>query len=224
MSSETGLFCGEVYNINRYTNNVYVACINDSGFHANVNSFNKNDSDVKIIFRTCPGCGKTRIIAECFNGQFGDEHEKFNVFPLSDAIDFPDYVPANIREDYKEACSIINLSAKASGTLFRRTLEEIIMDFYEIKDGTLYERLTSLENDSDVDTDIISSLQALRKVGNIGAHLKLDSNQIPKNITEEEARAMRVVIEDLIKDTYVKRHKRQEHIKKITSIAENKSK
>src|SRR5215472_1405790 len=42
----------------------------------------------------------------------------------------PDYVPEPIRNDYHEACRIVNLSPKASATLSRRCLQGMIRDFH----------------------------------------------------------------------------------------------
>jgi hypothetical protein len=44
----------------------------------------------------------------------------------------PDYIPEQIKDDYYEACSILNLSPKASATLARRCLQGMIRDFWGI--------------------------------------------------------------------------------------------
>ena len=54
------------------------------------------------------------------------------LFPISDAIIFPEYIPAQIRQDYGESCKIVSLSPKAFATLSRRCLQEIIRDFWSI--------------------------------------------------------------------------------------------
>ncbi len=56
--------------------------------------------------------------------------EFWRLIPPSSAKVFPDYVPEPIREDYKEACAIRDLSPKASATLSRRCLQGMIRDFW----------------------------------------------------------------------------------------------
>ena len=57
----------------------------------------------------------------------------WQLIPSSTAKTLPDYIPQQIRNDYQEACSIRNLSPKASATLSRRCLQGMIRDFWEIK-------------------------------------------------------------------------------------------
>lgn len=52
--------------------------------------------------------------------------KQWTLIPPSAAKVFPNYVPKAIRDDYVEACSIRDLSPKASATLSRRCLQGII--------------------------------------------------------------------------------------------------
>ena len=51
------------------------------------------------------------------------------IYPSASYKNFPDYIPAAILEDYREACLIRDLSPKASATLSRRCIQGMIRDF-----------------------------------------------------------------------------------------------
>jgi len=107
------------------------------------------------------------------NNIFGE----WNILPGSKAMRLPSYVPEAIRKDYEEACRILNDSPKASATLARRCLQGIVRDFWDIpknKRGNLSAELNHLrESIDDATWDII---EAIRKIGNIGAHMEEDVN------------------------------------------------
>ena len=101
-------------------------------------------SCLQIDFYKCPNCNQYSIIA---NG-IGTEVRDVNVSirPISSARQFPDYIPAAIRQDYEEACAIVALSPKASATLSRRCLQGMIHDFWGIEKKNLYEEISALKN------------------------------------------------------------------------------
>lgn len=68
----------------------------------------------------------------------------FRLRPRSSAQQWPSYIPAPIREDYEEACLILNDSAKAAATLCRRCLQGMIRDFCQITKGTLDQEIKAL--------------------------------------------------------------------------------
>lgn len=152
-----------------------------------------------------------------------DEKPLFNwqLKPQSPAILQPDYIPKQIRNDYEEACSILSLSPKASATLARRCLQGIIHDFWGITKSTLNEEINELKNQNRVDASTIDSIDAIRKIGNIGAHMEKDVNLII-DIEEAEAEILIKLLEDLFQDWYVNRHERDERNQKIQEIAQTK--
>ena len=98
------------------------------------------------------------------------------VLPASLAMKYPDYIPQPIRNDYEEACAIVNLSPKASATLARRCLQGMIHDFWGIKLKTLNQEITALKDKLPI--DLWDSIDALREIGNIGAHTEKSTNVI----------------------------------------------
>lgn len=149
----------------------------------------------------------------------------WQLLPASSAKPQPDYIPEAIRQDYYEACKIKNDSPKASATLARRCLQGMIRDFCGIVKPSLFKEITTLEAQIDdgtapkgVDDETIAAITAIRKLGNIGAHMENDINVIV-DVDPEEAQALIGLIEMLFTDWYVARHKRQQRLAAIQEIA-----
>ena len=142
--------------------------------------------------------------------------------PASCARSYPDYVPASIRNDYEEACAIERGSPKAAATLARRALQGMLRDFWKI-DGqpTLWHEIEALKENPSVSSETWDAIDAVRKVGNIGAHMERDINLIIE-VDQGEAAALIELIEILIEDWYVARHKREEHLARVKRIGDAK--
>ena len=147
--------------------------------------------------------------------------ESWTLRPESNAKPLPDYIPQAIQEDYYEACLIVEKSPKASATLSRRCLQGMIRDFWEIKKKTLFAAISELEKH--VDPNTWKSIDAVRQVGNIGAHMEQDINHIVP-VEPEEAQLLIGMIEQLIDDWYVQRFEREQRTKKMVTLAEEKEK
>lgn len=184
---------------------------------------------------TCPNtkCKKLWLhlaLCKAYMGSYARDWQKGNVIqewqllPESEAKVLPGYIPQPIQQDYYEACRIKDLSSKASATLSRRCLQGMIRDFWEISKRTLKEEVDALEDK--VSTDTWESIEAVRKVGNIGAHMEEDINLII-DVDPEEAQLLISLIEQLIDDWYVTREdrrKRTEALKKMVKSKEEKRK
>lgn len=151
---------------------------------------------------------------------YGSEtHHVWQLLPESSAKPQPEYIPKQIVEDYTEACRIKDLSPKASATLSRRCLQGIIRDFWGVKKGTLKEEIDGLEDK--LSSPEREAIDAVRSVGNIGAHMEKDVNIIV-DVKAEEAELLISLIEDLFETWYVARHEREERQKKLKALAESK--
>lgn len=145
----------------------------------------------------------------------------FHLIPAAEIKIFPDYIPEPIIADYKEACLIRDLSPKASATLARRCLQGMIRDFWGIKKNRLIEEIKAIENK--VDPTTWTAIDAVRKIGNIGAHMEKDINLII-DVEPSEAKLLIGLIETLINDWYIVRQKRQESMAEIIAAAKIKQK
>jgi hypothetical protein len=70
-----------------------------------------------------------RVAGTANNWALDELENEWKLLPESRAKEFPDYVPAAILDDYRQACRIASFSPKASATLARRCLQGMIRDF-----------------------------------------------------------------------------------------------
>jgi hypothetical protein len=73
-----------------------------------------------------------------------------------------------------------------------------------------------------IDTSTWKAIDGVRSVGNIGAHMETDINLIV-DVDPEEAKTLIGLIEFLLKDWYVARHDREEHMQKVIDLAKLKA-
>lgn len=191
---------------------------------------NNKDGRLHLLMQsiTCPNpnCREYSITATLSHvrntpdGPRGGELIKFwRLRPESTARPFPEYIPAPIREDYEEACLIRDLSPKASATLSRRCLQGMIRDFWGVKERTLFDEINAIKDR--VDSAIWNAIDAVRSIGNIGAHMEKDINLVI-DVDPEEAQALIRLIEVLFQEWYIARQQRAEHLASIVAIADAK--
>lgn len=170
-----------------------------------------------------PDCKKLRLevsLSEFTDGNYASptdiEIEKWKLLPESVAKPQPDYIPASIVNDYKEACRIKDLSPKASATLARRALQGMIRDYFNISKPSLYQEIDELKNL--IPLQQWEAIDALRKVGNIGAHMEQDINVIV-DIEPHEAERLITFLEYLFEQWYVKSHDDDQRLQELTKLA-----
>ncbi|MDE0472244.1 MAG: DUF4145 domain-containing protein [Ekhidna sp.] len=156
----------------------------------------------------------------------GNKEIKFcQILPESNSKPQPDYIPRPIVKDYQQACLIRDLAPNASATLSRRCLQGMIRDFCKIPEGNLNTQINKLregKGPKEIHPDIIESIDKVRLLGNIGAHMEKDINLI-LDVEPEEAQALIDLIEILFKEWYVARHIRKERINKLDIISTKKN-
>ena len=179
------------------------------------------------VFCECPNpeCNELEIGASVASYPQGPSQSKgtkrsWPLRPDSKAKPWPSYIPEPLIADYNEACQIELLSPKASATLSRRCLQGMIRDFWGIKKARLIDEINSLQDRLDGQT--WDAIDAVRKIGNIGAHMEKDINVIV-DVDPEEARVLIELIETLFEEWYVTRHERAQRMAKIKAAADGKS-
>lgn len=151
----------------------------------------------------------------------------WNLIPDSEAkVYSKDIVPSAIINDYEESCKIKNYSPKASATLSRRVLQGMIRDFWNVKKPQNFKGYWTLKNEIEaikdlVDPDVWAAIDAVRDVGNIGAHMELDVNIII-DVEPEEATKLIGLIELLIEEWYINRYERKQRLQQIKKMADDK--
>ncbi len=175
-------------------------------------------SDINVYHIMCNNkkCNQITVVAVD-----SDVTKQWDLIPENVYREFPDYIPVQIRNDYTEACMIIDKSPKAAATLLRRCLQGMIHDFWEIKEKNLNAEITSLKDK--VSSTQWKALDGLRKLGNIGAHMEEDVNLII-DINPEEAIKLKKVIELLLEKWYITRYEEEQLFKEVTDISDEKEK
>ncbi|MFZ6664200.1 DUF4145 domain-containing protein [Peijinzhouia sedimentorum] len=181
-----------------------------------------------ITWIVCPNteCKKLSLYVSLYEFTFrpqiwerGEFIRQWTLLPDSIAIIYPDYIPSALRQDYEEAYSTLELSPKASATLSRRCLQGMIRDFWRVKKGRLIDEINAIEDK--VDPLTWKSIDAIRKVGNIGAHMEKDIN-LMIDVDAKEAILLVQLIEMLFEEWYIHRHEREKKLNAIVDIAKDK--
>ena len=150
----------------------------------------------------------------------GNTLEIWSLVPSSRAKAFPDYIPTAVLVDYREACAIRDLSPKASATLSRRCLQGVLRDFWDVKPGRLIDEINQIKDK--VDPLTWSAIDALRRLGNIGAHMEKDINLIV-DVDPDEAILLIDLIETLLREWYVAREERKARMSALVSAVSGKA-
>lgn len=185
---------------------------------------------LKSRFTICPNpeCKKFVLTTSLYQvvrqygnlASYGQPIQEWNLIPPSKAKPMPSYIPKGIVSDYKEACIIANLSPKASATLSRRCLQGMIRDFWKVTDKpNLKQEIEAIKDQ--VDPLTWDAIEAVRGVGNIGAHMESDINLIV-DVDPEEATMLIGLIESLISDWYVVRENRKQRLEAVKELGKKK--
>lgn len=206
--------------------------INENDHHqseSHLSIENTDGSKVLIIdWIVCPNteCKKLSLYTSLYEYNWipniwlqGDFIRKWTLLPDTRANVYPDYIPKVIKQDYEEAYSILSLSPKASATLSRRCLQGMIRDFWGVNKARLVDEINEIEDK--IDPLTWKSIDAIRKVGNIGAHMEKDINLII-DVDPKEAELLIKLIEMLFEEWYVHRYERELKLKAIVDVADNK--
>jgi hypothetical protein len=152
----------------------------------------------------------------------------WQLLPESSSKPQPDYIPEPIRQDYFEACLIVDKSPKASATLIRRCLQGMIRDFCKISERTLFREISELRARLDrneaprgVSHESVDAIDAIRSIGNIGAHMEMDIGVIV-DVDPDEAHLLIELTEQLFDEWYVEQHAREERLEKVKAVAAQK--
>lgn len=177
-------------------------------------------------FIVCPNedCKKIYLSVTLFEDYFDDLRRRkssntlktWHLLPHSKAKPQPLYIPKPIIDDYEEACLIIDLSPKASATLARRCLQGMISNFWKVNAETLYEEIDLIKDK--VEPLTWKAIDAVRNIGNIGAHMEKDINLII-SIEPNEAKQLINLIEILLKDWYINNYEKEKQLKEIETLS-----
>ena len=140
---------------------------------------------------------------------------EIRVVPKSSAKPLPEYIPKKLRDDYEEACLILEDSPKASAALARRCLQGMIRDLWDVDEPNLYNEILAIKKD--IDIDLYNALEGLRGIGNIGAHPELIVD-----VNKSDACHLVSLLEFLFDLWYVAEHTKKESLSAVSLAAQRK--
>ena len=88
----------------------------------------------------------------------------------SSRLPCPDQVQGGVREDYLEACLVLQDSPKASAALSRRCLQTLLREKAGVKPGNLANEIQEVLDSKAIPTYLADSIDAIRNIGNFAAH------------------------------------------------------
>jgi hypothetical protein len=131
-------------------------------------------------------------------------------------------VPEAVFQDYDEACKIVQISPRASATLARRCIQNMIRIRFGINGTSLENEIKALQRIKEpVRQEIIDALHHARNLGNIGAHPSKEV-KIVIDISEEEAGQIISAIEVVLDDWFLEPARRDQRIKALKQIKDKK--
>lgn len=189
--------------------------VNKDAFHGSLSSVGES---LIIEFMECANCNKTSVIAYPVGDNY-DDKRSVNIYPSSTAKQFGDVVPEIVRMDYEEAYDILNISPRASATLARRAIQEMIRDRFNASGKNLFQEIDSIKDQ--IYKEEFEILDSIRNIGNIGAHQENDLELIIK-IEPHEAELVLYALEHLIEEWYIKESDRLKKFNYLKKIAADK--
>jgi hypothetical protein len=208
--------------------------INDNNFTDGEKSMTiQNNEGARLLKRewiVCPNeeCKRITLKAVLYNMEINSLNSQYykkevlktwRLLPGSYSKAFPEYIPSALKNDYEEAAAILDLSPKASATLARSCLQGMIRDFWKVSKSRLIDEVNAIEDK--IDPLTWKSIDAVRKVGNIGAHMEKDINLII-DVDPQEAYLLIQLIELLFEEWYIHRHERELKLTAIVELAHTK--
>lgn len=144
------------------------------------------------------------------------------LIPETTLLTLPTDVPEEIQQTYREAKLIAGLSGRASAAMARRCLQGIVRDYWNIpenKRGNLGAELSYIRDK--IDPVLWEDIQAVRAVGDIGAHMEKNVNEVI-DVSPREAHILLGLIETLFTDWYIQRATRKRTSNALRGLLDEK--
>jgi len=159
-------------------------CLKEIHSDSIVTGFDKDAEGTWFVERkmcTNPQCKKWIIYlvqADAHVGLSGGDFNQFQNMKIRKLVHpkttgrspAPHEVPEVFKQDYSEACLVIEDSAKASAALSRRCLQNLLREEAGIKSGNLAGEIQQVIDSKQLPSYLNDSIDALRVTGNFSAH------------------------------------------------------
>ena len=140
---------------------------------------NDADGNWGVVSRKCPSC--ERVVLVLVNGNLGSiggrsmlesvKSERLIYPRTSSRVPLPKEVPEEFAEVYRESCTVLADSPKASTALSRRCLQHLLREKAHVKQSNLTNEIQEVIDSGSLPPYIVEAIDAIRKIGNYAAHL-----------------------------------------------------
>jgi len=186
------------------------------------NKAGKRRLHIQCICCPHPDCGEFTVYATLTGWDGSRIDREWQLVPDVNVAPLPDFVPAAVRKSYEEACLVVSVSPDAAAVLARRCLEGIIRDTWKPKmKRTLSKEIQCLQETGQVSTPVLKAVDAVRKTGNVAAHMDEDANTMI-DTTAQEAEKLIWLIRFLVEEWYVRRHDAEQRLQELERIGQGK--
>ena len=176
------------------------------------NNYSTTNLGKEFLHGVCPECnnfvvllriGKYRWVDE--KGEVNEIHQQIVIYPKMALRSVKPEIPNIYKDVFNEANAVLLPSPKASATLSRRLLQQILRDEYHVKKADLSKEIDEFINLSNTPPEIAQEIDAIRNIGNFAAHpVKYMNTSEIAEVENGEAEWLLNVLEGLFEITFVK--------------------
>lgn len=193
-------------------------------------NFSQPKEALKIEIReaACQGCGELIVQIRKVDYEltpksaFGGYKATKNcetwqiVWPREQTVCTHERIPDEIKMDLNKAFTITDISPDAAAGLTRRALEPILRKYVKLQGQNLDSLITASKEV--LHPRVFAVLDAVRKTGNFGAHLKEDAQTEELFFVEKEEALLAIeAVVDLVSEWFIHRIEDEEFLHKIES-------
>ena len=163
--------------------------------------------DIRLVYAECPSCGNLTISLQA-------NDKTHLLWPRTGQYRaVPDNLPETIREDFEQACAVLESSPKASAALSRRCLQHVLLDKAGVKKGNLSDQIDEVLAQP-LPSELSKIIDLVRQTGNLAAHpIKSQRTGEIVDVEPQEAECNIEVLEMLF-DYYYEQPRRMEERRK----------
>src|SRR5574337_461731 len=139
---------------------------------------NDASGDWGVISRKCPSCERVVLVLGSGKiGSIGGRHileyikDERLIYPRAPSrVPLSKEVPDEFAREYREACTVLADSPKASAALSRRCLQRLLRGKANIKPSNLANEIQEVIDSGSLPPYIAESINDIRNIGNFAAH------------------------------------------------------
>lgn len=176
-------------------------------------------SGASISHTQCPSCQDVVVVLN--EGEPDDTRISYptrqrRIYPLAAVRNLGPEVPPTYVADFSEACSVQELSPKASAALSRRLLQRLLRDEHAISPGNLAQEIEAFIHKPGLPSHLGEEVDAIRNIGNFAAH-PMKSSQAGElvDVEPDEVEWQLEVLEALLDYTFVQSARLSERKKRL---------